>query len=174
MPSYADSLSVSQLIDLVAFIKSQDGGGHAHHAPGAAQERTVGPYRVRLVFKAAAGHDHGAHAAHGAHGHHHAPQAAGAGGHLMAFVTDATTGDPVPYLPVSAGIQIQGAPTRTVKLVPMVGGDGFHYGAEATLPQSTRRIVLSIGATRMRVIGADRVRYARPQTAAFDWSGPAK
>ena len=171
MPSYADSLSVIQLLDLVAFIKSQDGGGPAHHAPGAMQERTIGPYRVRLVFKTAEGHDH---AAHGAHGQQHTPKAAGAGGHLMAFVSDATTGDPVPYLPISAGIQVRGAPTKTVKLVPMVGGDGFHYGADATLPQGTQRIVLAIGATTMRVMGADRDRYARARTVAFDWSAPTK
>jgi hypothetical protein len=56
----------------------------------------------------------------------------------------------------------------------MVGGDGFHYGADATLPNRTQRIVLTIGATTMQVMGADRTRYARPQTIAFDWSAPAK
>jgi len=190
MPSYADSLSVTQLIDLVAFIKSQGGGGHGQHREhGAAQERTVGPYRVRLVFRPAAGDDQDAHAGHGAHGGHraegghgahaghgahHAPKPAGTAGHLMVFVADATTGDPVPYLPVSAGVHVQGAPARIVKLGPMVGREGFHYGADATLPQGTQRIVLTIGPTTMRVMGADRTRYARPQTAAFDWSAPAK
>jgi uncharacterized protein involved in high-affinity Fe2+ transport len=169
MPSYADSLSVTQLVDLVAFIKSQDGGGgHAHH-DGASQERTVGPYRVRLMFHPA----DSAHAGHDAHAHH-APAAAGAAGHLMAFVADATTGDPVPYLPISAGVHIQGAPAKVVKLVPMTGLAGFHYGADATLPQGTQRIVLTIGVTTMQVMGADRTRYAKPQTVAFDWSAPAK
>src|SRR5262245_60895381 len=32
MPSYADSLSVSQLVDLVAFVQSLTGGGHTHGA----------------------------------------------------------------------------------------------------------------------------------------------
>lgn len=170
MPSYADSLSVTQLVDLVAFIKSQD-GGHAHHHPqGAAQERTVGPYRVRLVFHQAESHDAAGHGAHA----HNAPKPVGTAGHLMAFVADATTGDPVPYLPVSVGVQVQGAPTRILKLVPMVGRDGFHYGADATLPPQTQRIVLTIGATTMQVTGADRARYARPQTAVFDWSAAAK
>lgn len=180
MPSYADSLSVAQLVDLVAFIKSQDGGGQGHHHGhhGAAMERTIGPYRVRLAFHAASGQDHaqghGGHAGHGAHGGHHAAKPGGAAGHLMAFVSDAETGEPVPYLPVSAGVQIQGAPTRVVKLAPMVGPSGFHYGADATLPQGTQRIVLTIGATTVPVVGPDRTRYARPQTVAFDWSAPAK
>jgi len=173
MPSYADSLSVTQLVDLVAFITSQGGGGHAQHdGPGAMQ--TVGPYRVRLVFEPVGERDHaGAHAGRGAGGHH-APTPGGTVGHLMAFVADATTGDPVPYLPVSASVQTQGAPTKVVKLVPMVGRDGFHYGADATLPQGAQRIVLTIGPTTMRVVGADRTRYARPRTVAFDWSAPAK
>ena len=65
-------------------------------------------------------------------------------------------------------------PARVVKLSPMVGGDGFHYGADATLPNRTQRIVLTIGAVTMQVMGADRTRYARPQTIAFEWSAPAK
>ena len=175
MPSYADALSVTQLLDLVAFIKSQDGGGQAHHhEPGASQERTVGPYRVRLMFHPSDAGDHAEHSGHGGHAGHHAPKAAGAAGHLMAFVTDADTGDAVPYLPVSAGVEIQGAPTRVVKLGPMAGRAGFHYGTDATLPPGTRRIVLTIGATTMQVMGPDRARYARPQTVAFDWSAPAK
>ena len=173
MPSYADSLSVPQLLDLVAFIKAQDGGGHAHHGgAGAMQERMVGPYRVRLAFRDARGHG-GEHAGHGAHAHR-APAAGGVAGHLMVFVSDVTTGDPVPYLAVAAGVHAQGMPTRVVKLGPMVGGDGFHYGADATLPNRTQRIVLTIGAVTMQVMGADRTRYARPQTIAFDWSAPAK
>ena len=178
MPSYADALTIVQLVDLVAFIKSQDGGGagHAHHT-SPAQERAVGPYRVRLVFKPAGdkaeGHDH-APAHHGAHAPHGGAAKAGTSGHLMVFVSDATSGEPVPYLPVSAGIQARGVASRTVKLVPMMGGDGFHYGADATLPPGTQKIVLSIGATTMQVAGAERGRFARPQTVAFDWSPPAK
>jgi uncharacterized protein involved in high-affinity Fe2+ transport len=177
MPSYAESLTVTQLLDLVAFIKSQDGSGHARHARGS-QERAAGPYRVRLVFKPAgekaAGQDHAAHGHHGAQGHHGADARGGAAGHLMAFVSDATSGEAVPYLQVSAGIQAQGAPTRMVKLVPMVGDDGFHYGADATLPSGMQKVVLTIGATTMHVMGADRGRFARTQTVSFDWSAPAK
>jgi mono/diheme cytochrome c family protein len=187
MPSYADSLSVMQLLDLVAFIKSQD-SGHAHHDDGVEQERAVGPYRVRLVFKLAGraaeshhhgdvkqsttgGHDHGA--AHGGHAHHGA-STAGAAGHLIAFITDAATGDAVPYLPVSVGIHARGAPARTLKLAPMLGRDGFHYGADTTLPSSTRKVVLSIGATTLHVMGPDRGRFTRAHTVSFEWSPRAK
>ena len=188
MPSYADSLSVTQLLDLVAFVRSQGGGSAAHHTGVVEQERAVGPYRVRLVFKPAAsavgahhhgeakqsttgGHDHGA--AHGGHAHHGAP-AAGAAGHLIAFIEDAVTGDAVPYLPVSAGIHARGAPARTLKLTPMLGGDGFHYGADTTLPLGTRRVVLTIGATTLHVMGPDRGRFTRSHTVAFEWSAPEK
>jgi uncharacterized protein involved in high-affinity Fe2+ transport len=170
MPSYADSLSVMHLLDLVAFIKSQDGGGdHGRHGDAGTQERVVGPYRVRLVFEPAGT---GA-AAHGAHAHHNAAPT-GATGHLTAFIADAATGDAVPYLPVSAGIHARGAPPRTVKLVPMLGRDGFHYGADTTLPPETQKVVLSIGATTLHVMGPDSRRFARPQTVAFEWSRPAK
>jgi mono/diheme cytochrome c family protein len=175
MPSYADSLSVTQLLDLVAFVRSL-GGGHAGHQGDAdpAQERTVGPYRLRLVFRPADGHGgHGGQSGHSAHAHHGSKSAAGAG-HLMAFVTDATTGEPVPYLPVSAALHAKGAPARVVKLVPMMGRAGFHYGADATLPASTQRIVLTIGPATIKGMGPDARRYAQPQTAAFDWSAPAK
>ena len=90
------------------------------------------------------------------------------------IVTDATTGDAVPYLPVSASVEIPGAPARVVKLTPMIGDDGFHYGANTTLPGTTRRIVVTIGAATVPVMGADRTRYMRPRTASFDWSAPAK
>ena len=151
MPGFADALSVTQLVDLVAFIKSQDGGGHgAHGHGGATQERTAGPYRVRLVF--------------------HASDKAGAVGHLMAFVTDATTGDVMPYLPVTAGIQRPGVPARTLKLAPMLGPEGFHYGTDATIPAGTQRIVLAIGAPAIALTAQERARYAGQHSATFDWS----
>ena len=175
MPSYVDALSVTQLLDLVAFIQSQSGGAHAHHASDGAQERAVGPYRVRLVFTPARGGQHAHHGSHdhGAHAHHGAAPA-GVAGHLMAFVTDGTTGDAIPYLPVSAAIHAQGVPARAVKLAPMMGRDGFHYGADATMPSSVQKVVLSIGPPTIQVMGPERGRFARPATAAFDWSVPAK
>src|SRR5437867_7383261 len=88
MPSYADSLSVAQLVDLVAFLKSlTSGGGHEHGA--APSTKTEGDYTVRLEYRSGGGHaGHDGHAGHGA--------AAAAPGHLMVFVADRTTGEPVP------------------------------------------------------------------------------
>jgi hypothetical protein len=61
MPSYADSLSVTQLADVVAFIKGQTAGGmHGGH-PGAERRVNAGEYAIRLVFETGqGGHDHGA------------------------------------------------------------------------------------------------------------------
>src|SRR2546425_2181169 len=53
MPTYADSLSVTQLVDLVAFLKSLTAGGHAHEP--ASVEKTAGDYAVRLEYRGAAG-----------------------------------------------------------------------------------------------------------------------
>ena len=92
----------------------------------------------------------------------------------MAFVSDAGTGEAVPYLPVTASVQAQGAPTKRVKLVPMLGGNGFHYGADVALPPGTQRIVLSIGATTMHVMGDDRARFAKAQTVVFEGSAFAR
>src|SRR5438034_2320988 len=49
MPSYADSLSVTQLVDLVAFLKGLTSGGHMHEAAPAA--KTVDDYTVRLDYR---------------------------------------------------------------------------------------------------------------------------
>ena len=49
MPSYADSLSVTQLVDLVAFLRGLTGGGHMHEAAPAA--KTVDDYIVRLDYR---------------------------------------------------------------------------------------------------------------------------
>src|SRR3989442_4183583 len=57
MPSYADSLSVTQLLDLVAYLRSlTDGeGGHQH---GVATEQASGDYTVRLAYESCrSGHE---------------------------------------------------------------------------------------------------------------------
>ena len=169
MPSYADSLSVTQWLDLVAYIKSlsapEAAGGHAHgdHAQGGVErEQVAGDYRIRLVYHAAAAPSTADHAHHGA-----APQAAG---HLMAFVVDSVTGQPVPYLPVTATVLATATPARTLKLVPMVGGQGFHYGTDVRLPAKTQKIRLSIGRTTMQVMGAAKDRFGKVVTAEFDWA----
>jgi hypothetical protein len=55
----------------------------------------------------------------------------------------------------------------------MFGRDGFHYGANTTLPARTQRLVVSIGATTIHVMGADR-RFGRAHTVPFEWSTPAR
>jgi mono/diheme cytochrome c family protein len=157
MPSYADSLSVAQLVDLVAFLKSLTAGaGHDHGAM--AMEKTAGDYTVRLEFRGGGGH--GGHAGHGA-------SAAGTG-HLMVFVTDRVTGEPVPYLPVTASIRAAGKPAQTLKLSPMVGGQGFHYGVNVTVPDGPHTITLTIGAATMQVMATASGRYAKPVTVVFE------
>ena len=156
MPSYADSLSVTQLVDLVAFLKGLTGGGHEHGA--APVERTAGDYAIRLDYRGGAGH--------GGHAGHAAPSAAP--GHLMVFVSDRATGEPVPYLPVTATIRASGKPARAVKLSPMVGGQGFHYGASVTLPDTAHTVTLRIGPAAMPVMASAKGRFAKPVTVVFE------
>jgi len=156
MPSYADSLSVTQLVDLVAFLKGLTGGEHEHGA--APVEKTTGDYTIRLAYRG--GDGHGDHAGHGA--------PAAAPGHLMVFVSDRATGEPVPYLPVSATIRVSGKPARAVKLSPMVGGQGFHYGANVALPASAHTITLTLGPPTMQVMASARGRFAKPVTVVFE------
>jgi hypothetical protein len=159
MPDFRDSLTLGEWIDLVAYIKSLggDAGGHAHHQGGpAVRERTEGPYRVRLEY-----HGGGEHARH--HG-------GAAGGHLMAFVTDAATGQPVPYVPVSALIRAEKSAPRTVRLQPMLGSSGFHYGADVVLPEATKTVTLTLGAAALKTMAGAPGRFAKPVTLSFDWS----
>jgi hypothetical protein len=158
MPDYRDSLTFTELVDLVAYLKSLDAGGHAHHAAAPAHERTAGPYRLRIEYHA-----------HGPDGRGHQPGAARAAGHLMAFVTDTATGEPVPYLPVSVVITTGKTP-RTVRLLPMVSGDGFHYGADVTIPQRTTKLTLSVGPAALKTTGPAAGRFGKPVTVSFDWS----
>src|SRR5262245_60757033 len=155
MPSYADSLSVTQLVDLVAFLKSLTASGHDHRST--AMEKTAGDYLVRLEY---AGGAHGDHAGHAA--------AAGAAGHLMVFVSDRVTGEPVPYLPVTASIRFAGKSAQTVKLSPMVGGRGFHYGVNVTVPEGPHTITLTIGPATMQVMATARGRYAKAATVDLE------
>jgi Cytochrome c len=169
MPDFRDSLTLAETVDLVAYIRSLTGGGHQHgHAPAApTREQVTDDYRVRVTYAARAapdsGHQHGQH-------QHGGGASAAAGGHLMVFVTDAATGEPMPYLPVSATIEVPNAAARTVKLVPMVGGRGFHYGADVTLPPSTTKIIVAIGRPTIAVMPS----AGRPARAAtlvtFEWS----
>lgn len=155
MPSFADSLSVIQLVDLVAFLGTLPDAGHG----AAPLEKRAGDYTVRLEYRTA-GDGHGGYAGHRAQPAH---------GHLMAFVTVRETGEAVPHLPMTATIRGAGRPPRVVKFAPMIGDQGFHYGANVTLPEGTQTIALAIGRTTMRVMESAKGRFARPVTVVFDW-----
>jgi mono/diheme cytochrome c family protein len=162
MPDFRDSLTLAETIDLVAYLRSLTGGDHDHdHAQAPAeQERVVGAYRVRLAY---AGGDHG-HADH----QHGSGAAAKPGAHLMVFVSETTLGEPVPYLPVTATIHADGAPPRALKLTPMLGGKGFHYGADVTLPAKTKKITVAIGKPTLKLMPAAG-HFAQGAHASFDW-----
>ena len=149
MPDYRDSLSVAELVDLVAYIKSLSGGEHHHHEANAPQEQTAGPYTVRVEYQE--------------------PASAKSPGHLMVFVADAATGEPVPYLPVTAVIRSVETAPRTLRLSPMIGDSGFHYGAEVTLPDDTIKLTLTLGAATLKTMGPAARRFAKPVTLSFDW-----
>jgi uncharacterized protein involved in high-affinity Fe2+ transport len=87
---------------------------------------------------------------------------------LLALVTD-PTGLPIPYLPVSATIEIPGKTAQTVKLAPSLGPDGFHYGADLAVPDATNRITLAIGATTMQLGPGAPEGLKRAQRVAFQW-----
>jgi mono/diheme cytochrome c family protein len=159
MPSYAESLSVTQLVDLVAFIQNLTGGGHAHGAAPA--EKSTDVYTVRLSYH---GGDHAGHEGHGGHAGH----GAAAPGHLMVFVLDRATGEPVPYLPVSATIRASGTTARRITLSPMVGGQGFHYGVDVTLPPAAHTITVTIGPIGVRTMSTVKGRFAKPATLVFE------
>jgi hypothetical protein len=167
MPDYRDSLTLAETIDLVAYIRSLRGGDHAHHPAGAERERVGGPYRVRIDYATGgAGHAHHHHHHHGQHQH---GGGTGPGAHLMVFVSDAALGEPVPYLPVIARIHTGAAAPRVVKLNPMLGARGFHYGADVTVPDGTTRIVVAIGKPTVALMPATADRFARGAEVSFDW-----
>ena len=156
MPDYRDSLTLAETIDLVAFIRSLAAGPHAHHDGPPERERVVGHYRVRLAY-----------AGPGGHAHHGSGPATAA--HLMVFVTDTTRGDPVPYLPVTATIHAEGGAPRVVRLSPMLGDRGFHYGADVAVPVTTSRIVVKLGAPTIQSMSPGAGRLAAAAEVSFEW-----
>ena len=154
MPSYTDSLSVEQLLDVVTFLRSQSGGGHHAQDHGEdGRERVAGDYRVRLASLPVT-------------------DAAGKtvpGDRFMIFVTDRTTGEPVPYLPVRMKLHAPRKTARVVSLAPTMGADPFHYGATVVMPDDIETIDVAIGPTTMRVTGAAPGRYRKPVTVTFEW-----
>ncbi|HEV8673357.1 MAG TPA: iron transporter [Methylomirabilota bacterium] len=147
MPDYRDAVMVGELLDLVAYLASL-GAGPGAPAAAAAREQVAGGYRVRLDSRTPG--DRGLE-------------------HVMVFVADLRTGEPVPYLPVSARIHAAKGAAQRVRLVPMVGAEGFHYGADLALPATTTRITVSIGATGMRVMPSAGGRFASVGDLSFDW-----
>jgi len=173
MPSYVDALSVRELLDVVAFVRSLGAEGHEGHEGHDPhdQRTTAGDYAVRLVY-VPPGADHG-HAGH-QHGASMPGPSAGKSpgtkrGHVLVFVADKETGEAVPYLPVSLTVKGQGVKPRMLRLNPMLGGEGFHYGADVTIPDEAEELSVSIGRTTMTVMNAARGRFTRPVTARFDW-----
>jgi mono/diheme cytochrome c family protein len=171
MPDFRDSLTLAETIDLVAYIRSLTGGGHEMHAMAPpAREQVTSDYRVRVTYAARSdGHEqHGAMAGpHAQHGAPAGPSASSPGGHMMVFVSDVATGEAVPYLPVSVTLEAATTPPRTVRLAPMVGGQGFHYGADVALPPDINKLTVAIGKPTIIVMGGRPARAATSVT--FEW-----
>jgi uncharacterized protein involved in high-affinity Fe2+ transport len=170
MPSYADSLSLTQWLDLVAYLKGLTEGGEHPEGHGVERLATAGAYRIRLVYM------DGGHDPRAGHGRHHGASATAprVAGHLMAFITEREGGEAVPYLPVTATLQGPGTARRTITLRPMVGDGGFHYGADVVLPKQTKKLTLVVGPTTMLVLPSAKGRFSKPATAVFDWSAAPK
>ena len=88
---------------------------------------------------------------------------------LVDLVADATSGEPVPYLPVTAVIRSVETAPRTLRLSPMIGDSGFHYGADVTLPEDTIKLTLTLGVATLKTMGPAARRFAKPVTLSFDW-----
>ena len=169
MPDYRDSLTLAETIDLVAYLRTLTGGDEqgAHHAmEPMAREQTAGRYRVRLAYQAPGGADGHRHDG----GHQHGPASPAASGHLMVFVVDVTTGEPLPYLPVSATLRSEGGAPRVVRLAPMLGGTGFHYGADVTVPATTKTITVAIGKPTVPLMPSAAAGLGAGAQVRFDWS----
>lgn len=150
MPSFNDNLTVEQLVDLVAYLKSLKSGGHGghqHHDHGSTQEKVVGEYRVRINYDE--------------------PARPRAPGFVRVFVSDAQTGTPVPYLPVKVRIG-SGKVAPTIVLPPVLATAGPHYGAPALVPDETKTVTVLIGPTTVRV-ATDPRRYVIARQVSFEW-----
>ena len=182
-------MTLAQLIDLVAYLKTLGGAEGHGDARRESAEQTAGRYRVRLRYDAApggrGGHVPGGHGAspgdlrarggHGAgsgdghqgqaQGHH----AAAPAGRLTALIVDRVTGQPVPYLPVRARIETPGRPPVTLTLAPELGPGGLVYGAATAAPARARRIRLTVGAATARLSPDEPGAFARSYVVSFDW-----
>ena len=147
MPNFNDNLTVQQLVDLVAYLKSLKGGGQHQHQLGSTQEKVVGEYRVRIDYDE--------------------PARPRAPGFVWVFVSDARTGTTVPYLPVKIRIG-SGKAGQTIVLPPVLGMAGPQYGAPALVPDETKTVTVLIGPTTARV-ATDPRRYLTARQVSFEW-----
>jgi hypothetical protein len=163
------AMTLAQLIDLVAYLKSQ--GGDAGHAEDQWREQTAGGYRVKLAFLPIAADGGRRDQAH----HQHGPgaptgQDQGKGRYrLVVVVSDTASGQAIPYTPVTARIEATGGPARTVKLAPAFGAEGFHYAADVMLAEGTRKVTVSVGPATLKVGAGAPAQLTRAQTIVFDW-----
>jgi mono/diheme cytochrome c family protein len=162
MPMYPE-MTLAQLSNLVAYLKTLS-AGDAEPAHDAVREQTAAAFRVRLVYKRPDGADH----MHPHHSHGGATPKSQAPARLLVFIIDASSGGSIPYMPVSAKIDISGKPALTVKLSPSFGREGFHYDAPVSIPADAKRITLTIGPTTMRLDQGAPESLKRAQTVAFD------
>jgi hypothetical protein len=193
MPDFRDSLTLAEVIDLVAYLRSLTGGDtHARADAPRAREQVVGDYRVRLGYAGHGGDQaHHAHAqpgqgqpphgqpsaappghgqpAAGQHEHGQAAAPKAAAGHLMVFVSDARRGEPLPYLPVTATIHAAKTPPRAVRLAPMLSDHGFHYGADVALPAGTTKITVAVGKPALRLAASESARFSKGVEVSFEW-----
>jgi hypothetical protein len=77
--------------------------------------------------------------------------------------------DVVAYLPVTLTLKTEGQRPRTVRLEPMVSAQGFHYGADLTIPDEVDQVDVSIRPTTMKVMDSARGRFTRRVTASVPW-----
>ncbi len=165
MPSYNESLTLEQLLNLVAYLGSLKGGrrhdmpaghevpgGHEMHAGhemhGPERDKTVGEYRVRL--------------------HYTEPEDEKRPGYLAVSIADAATGQAVPYLSVRVRIG-SGKSARSVTLKPAIGPAGPQYGAAVLVPDETESVTVLVGAATVPVKSVEGGKYRTPRRVSFEW-----
>jgi uncharacterized protein involved in high-affinity Fe2+ transport len=55
-----------------------------------------------------------------------------------------------------------------VNLAPMVGGQGFHYGANVSMPDGAHTITLTFGPLAVPTMASVKGRFAKPTTVVFE------
>ena len=165
MPSYNESLTLEQWVNLVAYLGSlkvgrrhdmsaghQGPGGHEMHAGhemhGPERDKTVGEYRVQLDYTEPEDEKHP--------------------GYLAVSISDAATGQAVPYLSVRVRIG-SGKSARSVTLKPTIGPAGPQYGAAVLVPDETESLTVLVGAATVPVKSVEGGKYRTPRRVSFVW-----